>query len=323
MAWCSRKNLLLPWQSSVGPDPEQTQKLLGLELTKLTHLMAPLETEVSNRTKTYCDFLAAILDDAEAIAVARCMESGLRALQVSHRGRLSTLKTVECQGKSKSFLEHQAQWKKEGNKGYEPSLHSWRFAYELPIPKGKWPTPRQLPKPVLDEQQEEELARRKRLEKFRREEERQRCQRIEEEVQRRRIRFPPGNAPPEKQLRKEVEREDRLARVEERHVRNVQMAVRVINRRYPDIKYELREISAKSTIYEFGLGYCHYNFTVDSPTDGRKFYFAEVDISAECEEHVFQCCTLGPPGTYVSCMGCVKERVQPSKYNSLHLLGNL
>ncbi|GJM84404.1 hypothetical protein PR202_ga00068 [Eleusine coracana subsp. coracana] len=151
----------------------------------------------------------------------------------------------------------------------------------------------EFPKPVLDEHAKEVLAQRSRQEELLRQEELQWRQRIKAEVKKRREQFPPGKAPPDRQLRKEVVGEDRLARVEERHVRNVQMAIRVINRRHPDSKYELREITAKSTIYECGSAYCHYNFNVYSPTDGYQFYFAEVYIDTETEDDVYQCCVLG------------------------------
>lgn len=133
-------------------------------------------------------------------------------------------------------------------------------------------------------------------------EEQQWRRRIQVEVQKRREQFPPGKAPSDKLLQKDVVREERLMRVEERHVRNVQMAIRVINRRHPESKYELREITAKSTIYECGSAYCHYNFNVYSPTDGYQFYFAEVYINAESEDDVYQCCTLGRFGSYGTAM---------------------
>ncbi|KAF8723351.1 hypothetical protein HU200_021875 [Digitaria exilis] len=225
----------------------------------------------------------------------------------NHDGRLRALKTMECKGKSKFFLEHQALLQ-EGKKGYDPSVHSWRFAQQVPLPEGKWPPLWKYSKIPLDEHEKEERAKQNREEKEQLDEELWRHRRIETELQRRKKQFPPGKAPSDKQLRKEVVREYRLARAQERHVKNVQMAVRIINRRYPDKKYDLREITAKSSIYELGSAYYHYNFTVYSPTDGPEFFFAETDIDPECEPQVYQCCKIGS-GPHGCCMGCLKEGV--------------
>lgn len=191
---------------------------------------------------------------------------------------------------------------KEGSKGYDPSVHSWRFKEQVPLPEGKWPPLWNFYKnSVLDEHAKEELAQRKREENEYNGELIRRYRRLQKEVEQRREQFPPGEAPSDKELRKEVAREERLAKANERHAKNVQMAVRLINRRYPDRKYELKEITAKSSIYELGSAYCHYNFTVYSPTDGSEFYFAEMDIDPVYEFHVYQCCRLGS-GPHGMCM---------------------
>ncbi|KAL6883387.1 hypothetical protein ACP4OV_010801 [Aristida adscensionis] len=224
-----------------------------------------------------------------------------------HRRRLGAPMT-ECQGKSKFFLEHQAMWEKEGNKGYDSSVHGWRFAEQVPLPEGEWPPLWKFPKPVLDERSREEKAQRSREEKQHIDEQMCRHRWIEHELQQRKKQFPPGSAPSDKQLRKELVRQDRVARANERHARNVQMAVQVINRRYPDRKYELREITAKSTIYELGSACSHYNFTAYSPTDGSKFFFAETDVDVECERQVYKWCTIGS-GPYGCCIGCQNQGV--------------
>jgi len=71
------------------------------------------------------------------------------------------------------------------------------------------------------------------------------------------------------------------------------MALRVLNKRYPDRKYELGEITEKCTIFEYGSAYCHYNFTACSPTSDDLFCFAEVDANLENENDVYRCCTIG------------------------------
>jgi hypothetical protein len=86
-----------------------------------------------------------------------------------------------------------------------------------------------------------------------------------------------------------VIREDRLARAEERHVKNIQMALCVLNKRYQDRKYDLGELTEKCTIFEYGSAYCHYNFTACSPTHDDLFCFAEVDANLENENDVYQC----------------------------------
>jgi hypothetical protein len=159
------------------------------------------------------------------------------------------------------------------------------------LPIGKW----KFPKPVLDEKAKEEKARLSREEKQLLHEKLQRHQRVEAELQRRKKQFPLGRpkAPSDKQLRKEVIREDRLARAEEWHVKNVQMALRIIKKRYPDRKYEVGEITEKCIFFEYGSAYCHYNFTACSPTNDDLFCFAEVDANLENENDVYQCCTIG------------------------------
>ncbi|CAN6253564.1 unnamed protein product [Urochloa humidicola] len=234
-----------------------------------------------------------------------------------HRGRLGTLNTMECKGKSKFFQEHQAMRGKEENKGYDPSAHRWRFTEPAPLPQGKW----KFPKSVLDEHAKEEKARLNREEKQGIEEKLQFRRQVEEELQKRKKQFPPGKAPPsDKQLRKEVVREYRLARAEERHVKNVQIAMRVLNKKYPDSNYELKKITEKCTIFEYGSAYCHYNFMVYSPSSGYLFCFAEVDADPENEHHVYQCCTIGS-GPYGCCMGCLNQRVAVTHPSSDMFIG--
>lgn len=198
--------------------------------------------------------------------------------------------------------------REEENKVYDSNAHSWRFTEPAPFPTGKL----KFPKPVLDEKAKEEKARLSREEKLLLHEKLQRRQRVEAELQRRKKQAPPpppGKAPSDKQLRKEIIREDRLARAEETHVKNVQIALRIINKRYPDRKYELGEITEKCTIFEYGSAYCHYNFTACSPTSDELFCFAEVDANLENENDVYQCCTTGsgPDGLSILLFAPIKS----------------
>uniref|UniRef100_A0A0E0B9P9 DUF3615 domain-containing protein n=1 Tax=Oryza glumipatula TaxID=40148 RepID=A0A0E0B9P9_9ORYZ len=231
--------------------------------------------------------------------------------------RASTRGAVkECQGKSKFFLEHQAKWEKEGNKGYDTNAHGWRFAYELTFPEGEIPSDWGYSKPLWDEHAKDEARRRHREAKQRKNEALQRQQRIEQVRTRWREKYGAGKAPRKEQLQKEAMDDmfDWQVLAEKRHTKNVQMALNIINRKHPGRNYELWEISAKSTIVEMELSYCHYNFTAYSPSSGFGFFFAETSDDVKCEDQVHSWCSIetGEIGCYVRCMSYEIYLVHPS-----------
>ncbi|KAL6643017.1 hypothetical protein ACP70R_021198 [Stipagrostis hirtigluma subsp. patula] len=205
----------------------------------------------------------------------------------------AALKTTDSsvQGKSKFFLEHQAmreREKEEGiNNGYDTAAHGWRYAQQLPLPEGKWPSLSKFRGGARDEHEKEQAAKWHREENRLRQEDERRNKLVEQELRRQLERLAAaarrnGRPPPP----------PRRVRVGESHVSNVEMAVRFLNGENPDGEYELWEITAASTIMGFGETHCHYNFSARSPTHGFRLFFAEVDVTFESERRVLQCCAI-------------------------------
>ncbi|KAL6883388.1 hypothetical protein ACP4OV_010802 [Aristida adscensionis] len=201
--------------------------------------------------------------------------------------RLAALTTKEsCHGKSKFFIEHQAMKEKEGDTGYDTKVHGWRYAQQLPLPEGKWPPLSKFRGGARDEHDKQEAKKwHKEANRVRQEEARQR-ELLEQELRRQRQRLAADSG------RCRNDDPPPMTIDESRHVSNVQMAVSSLNGENPDSKYELREITARSTIVDFGSTHCHYNFSAYSPADGLQLFFAEVDASFQSKRRVLQCCAI-------------------------------
>lgn len=156
------------------------------------------------------------------------------------------------------------------------------------MPEGEWPDVSvllRISRRPRDEHEKEQAAKWHRMENRLLQEEVRQQELIKEELRRQRERLA-------SQRERFASGQNNLPlRDDKGHVSNVQMVLQFINKKNPGSKYELKEITAKSTIVDFASVHCHYNFAAYSPTDGFQLFFAEVDVFLEHE--VLQCCAIG------------------------------